>query len=458
MNAREFEMLERAVAPDHRYRGLKARMQPAVEAIPQAGDARMLYMIVLQVCEELPDGRLLPLLRENFCARWFCGFALTDPIPSQEEYLTGKRSLGAYVLTRLVRQALGEGATGERFLSALELVLGEAPLLPPGGEGRLYALAADPEPELVLCLNEEPSLRLCSLRRERTFLLLGVRGAEDCEARLGALSSRMPRLCLGASCAQGWKIAAAQAEAALQEARVQGRTGLCVHPDRPTPLRIVNLMLSDKRLTLENALKESRMDQAVAICEDILEHLRKNEKELQWFQIRFELFKLFISLYNGGLHYQHDERFYADFRARLEHLEVCSLSQAAALCRECLAGFKAQQFEEVITVNFSNYALAAKETIEKYYATDLSLGDVARSFGITPEYLSSIFRKTVGRNFVEYLQDVRISQACRLLAHSNIRVSEAAHMVGFSSADYFSKVFRQKMHVTPRAYQRSKNL
>ena len=134
----------------------------------------------------------------------------------------------------------------------------------------------------------------------------------------------------------------------------------------------------------------------------------------------------------------------------------CSFDEAVILMRNVLHSFDAQKFQEIIGVGLMDYAAAAREMIEKHYASDLTLGGTARQFGITPEYLSGIFRKSVGRNFVEYLTDVRIEHACKLLIFSGAKVNEVAHMVGFANPDYFGKVFKQKMHMTPRQYQKNK--
>ena len=97
-----------------------------------------------------------------------------------------------------------------------------------------------------------------------------------------------------------------------------------------------------------------------------------------------------------------------------------------------------------------------RRILSLYCEEDLSLGEVARGFGITPEYLSSIFRKSTGRNFKEYLTDIRIENACRLLQQREMKVSDVARLAGFDKADYFGKVFKNRMHMTPGQYQKSK--
>ncbi|MBQ5769722.1 MAG: helix-turn-helix domain-containing protein, partial [Clostridia bacterium] len=252
-----------------------------------------------------------------------------------------------------------------------------------------------------------------------------------------------------------WATTLARAESAFRELQIYGERGYLIR-NRDCEFRIINLTLADKRLALENFLKESSLDQAYSLFEDIVDRLGKRARDLHWIQLRHELLKLCCALYNGGFHYQQSPQFFSSYSRTMEKLMHCSFDEAVHVMRNVLHSFDVQKYQEIIGVGLMDYAAAARELIEKHYASDLTLGGTARQFGITPEYLSAIFRKSVGRNFVEYLTDVRVEHACRLLTISGAKISEIAHMVGFGNPDYFGKVFKQKMHMTPRQYQKNK--
>lgn len=96
-----------------------------------------------------------------------------------------------------------------------------------------------------------------------------------------------------------------------------------------------------------------------------------------------------------------------------------------------------------------------KSYIEKYYMNDIGIGQIAESFDITPNYLSSIFHQRAGCKFVDYLTEVRISNAKRLLVQNQTAsVKDIAVMVGYSSSRYFATIFQKITGVKPSAYRK----
>lgn len=88
----------------------------------------------------------------------------------------------------------------------------------------------------------------------------------------------------------------------------------------------------------------------------------------------------------------------------------------------------------------------------------LSLNEVAAVFGISPNYLSQLFKKYSDTGFNEYVTFCKIHEAKKLLEDSNMKVYEIAEMLGFESAFYFSKVFKKVEGCSPTEYINSKIL
>lgn len=80
--------------------------------------------------------------------------------------------------------------------------------------------------------------------------------------------------------------------------------------------------------------------------------------------------------------------------------------------------------------------------IEKSYMTKISQEIVAKSLSVTPEYLSSIFKKNIGETFPRFVNRYRIEKAKALLLTKGVDKKEIPYMVGFSDSKYFYKVFR----------------
>ena len=98
----------------------------------------------------------------------------------------------------------------------------------------------------------------------------------------------------------------------------------------------------------------------------------------------------------------------------------------------------------------SNQIVAkAMQMIKARYREDLTLDDVAEELDISLFYLSKLFRKEAGASFTEYLTQVRIDHAQRLLEEGNLSIKEVAYAAGFNSQSYFSKIFKKYTGKSP---------
>lgn len=93
------------------------------------------------------------------------------------------------------------------------------------------------------------------------------------------------------------------------------------------------------------------------------------------------------------------------------------------------------------------------EYIEKNISSEVCLETAAEICGFSVSHFSRIFKKTVGENFSDYLNSRRIVEAQRLIATTDMNVTEIAMECGFSSASYFIKRFRDKTGISPRKYR-----
>ena len=101
----------------------------------------------------------------------------------------------------------------------------------------------------------------------------------------------------------------------------------------------------------------------------------------------------------------------------------------------------------------SPYTRAAVLEIRRRYGEDLSLPDLADEIGISPTYLSRIFKAETGSSFVGYLTNLRMEKARHLLETTALSVREISERTGFASCNYFIRVFRQQTGLTPAQYQ-----
>lgn len=90
-----------------------------------------------------------------------------------------------------------------------------------------------------------------------------------------------------------------------------------------------------------------------------------------------------------------------------------------------------------------------------HYAEEISVAQVAALFNISPNYLSSLFHKETGTRFVEYVTELRMKEAQRLLVATDLSVHEVTRKVGLYSTSHFSKLFTKYYGVSPQEYKRN---
>ena len=104
---------------------------------------------------------------------------------------------------------------------------------------------------------------------------------------------------------------------------------------------------------------------------------------------------------------------------------------------------------------YSDYTRKAIEYINKNYHRDISLNDAAGHVGISPAYLSRMFKADCCMGFTEYLNQIRIQKAKLLIEKRDSKVKEIANQVGFISYNYFFKVFKDIVGMTPVEYEQT---
>ena len=83
----------------------------------------------------------------------------------------------------------------------------------------------------------------------------------------------------------------------------------------------------------------------------------------------------------------------------------------------------------------------------------LHLEDVAEVANLTPKSFCRFFRANTGKTLVQYVNALRVGEACRLLLETNAPVTEIAFQVGFNNLSNFNRRFRELKEMSPREYR-----
>ena len=93
--------------------------------------------------------------------------------------------------------------------------------------------------------------------------------------------------------------------------------------------------------------------------------------------------------------------------------------------------------------------------IDHNYQTTIKLESIAPLFGYNSAYLGKIFSKTVGENFNNYVDHIRISHAKELILENKLKVYEIAEQVGYKNVDYFHKKFKKYVGQSPAEFRKA---
>ena len=101
----------------------------------------------------------------------------------------------------------------------------------------------------------------------------------------------------------------------------------------------------------------------------------------------------------------------------------------------------------------SSHVERARDYVRKHYREKIYLEEVAESIGVSPTYLSRLFRKETGQCLQDCINEERVYRAANLLMYSDLSLTEIAEYVHFPSQSYFGKVFKQFRKVSPRVFR-----
>jgi len=111
-----------------------------------------------------------------------------------------------------------------------------------------------------------------------------------------------------------------------------------------------------------------------------------------------------------------------------------------------------------VVENFSTQITKALSFIQFNYHEPISLDDIANAAGYSRFYFIKQFKRNLKMPPMQYLMKIRIQKAVELLRSTNTSVTDIAHKVGFSNANYFNKVFRKTIGVSAGAFRENKDI
>lgn len=101
----------------------------------------------------------------------------------------------------------------------------------------------------------------------------------------------------------------------------------------------------------------------------------------------------------------------------------------------------------------TDFIVQITDYIKQNYMNDIGINSIAQLLNISPNYLSKIFHQRVGKKFIDFLTEIRITNAKKLFSYNpNLTVKDVATKVGYTSTRHFTKTFTKIVKCLPSEY------
>lgn len=137
------------------------------------------------------------------------------------------------------------------------------------------------------------------------------------------------------------------------------------------------------------------------------------------------------------------------------------LDELSSLSDEVQEVWAIKKFESILRSvkngNIGKKSIAinlAMEYIQRHYNEDLTLNEVSKYVNISPQHFSKIFKDETQQNFVEWIAKLRIDKAKEYMNTSDMTIKEICYIVGYQDPNYFSRIFKKYVGVSPTEYQK----
>lgn len=95
----------------------------------------------------------------------------------------------------------------------------------------------------------------------------------------------------------------------------------------------------------------------------------------------------------------------------------------------------------------------AIDYLKRNFQSEIKLSDLAMQSFVSKNYFSKLFKEVTGINLSDYIQRLRINEACNLLRNTDMKMVDIALEVGFNDLTFFYEVFKRMMGKTPGDYR-----
>ncbi len=237
---------------------------------------------------------------------------------------------------------------------------------------------------------------------------------------------------------------------AYTAAVVSGKDKISYYEDINFMLDRVDIYPINKEKVFIHTILTGDIHTALEIFQEIFWWLETNYKN-DIGKIKSKLIELIIDL-EKEIPGSHEE---SNMRGRnyiTKLLEIHNLKEIQISCLSYLRNI-ALRINELRERELSGLIAKSVKYIHDNYNENITLRDVAEETNMSYHYFSKYFKDSLGKNFVDYITELRIEKSKELLKNERISIKEICFQIGYSDPNYFSKIFKKTTGITPSEYR-----
>lgn len=173
-------------------------------------------------------------------------------------------------------------------------------------------------------------------------------------------------------------------------------------------------------------------------------------------RVKFELLELYFAL--SRMTYELDSEYAGlkDFvMSKDTYFNLSTIREIYHIFEEDIRSI-CSQFREERNKRAKNIIFLAVRYVKENYMKEITLEEVAKRVCVSPNYFSRMFKNEFNQNFIDYLTQVRVEAAKELIVNSGKNISDICWKVGYNDPNYFTKVFKKVVGLTPSEYKERK--
>lgn len=198
-----------------------------------------------------------------------------------------------------------------------------------------------------------------------------------------------------------------------------------------------------------NLICSNKIDEAIDQLENFVKGIKERKYYLNEFKEQMEIIlNTTIKVFKNSLKVKED-----DIMELSDIYSFQNIDEYMDVVTRWIRGFNELVGNDIDETKTNSKIKNAIEYIQENYATDLNMAVVSNYISMNYSLFSYTFKQYTGTNFVNYLKDIRIGEAKKLLTETDMKINEISQAVGYEHEKHFMKTFKSITGLTPSQYR-----